>query len=45
MKTESLARTGGERGTATDAHAPRVITTYELLGVQRQIQIEHQGEY
>ncbi|MFP5505862.1 MAG: hemin uptake protein HemP [Gammaproteobacteria bacterium] len=44
MKTVLPARAGGERDPAPSANPPRVFTTRELLGEQRQIRIEHQGE-
>lgn len=45
MKTVLPARVGGGQDPATGMYAPRVVTSHQLLGEQRRIQIEHQGEY
>lgn len=44
MKTVLPARANGEQNPVSAANPPRIVTTQELLGEQRQIRIEHQGE-
>lgn len=44
MKAVQPARAGGGRDPATSMDGPRVVTSHQLLGEQRQIRIEHQGE-